>query len=364
MKIMYITYIDMESEQLSGSSVRPNKMLNGFKKTGHEIYLLSGSCENRNRKFRQEKVNAANEWLDNNTPDLCYIESSTYPIMLRADRKLLVRLSKMNVPTGYFYRDFYRMFPDLYPRRKGFVNFFKEKILDYLQLCTDNVLKKIDIVYVPSAQSAKLFNYKDIRPLPPGGENNIVNDKTLSNKLIYVGAISEHYGFDVLMEAFRILNKDSILYKLILVCRKAEWEAVSDQYNNIGWLEVNHTSGEGLKEMYSRASVALIPKPNNPYNNLAISVKLFEYMGYGLPIISTSSEATDALIKKYKLGMIVDYNSYQLAEAIRTMLQDEKTYMMYKDNTEKALLNENLWEHRVEQIICDLARKDNDNKDE
>ena len=123
MKILYITYIDLNAPQTSGSSVRPNKMLDAFLKSGHTVKLLSGSTEYIHRTQRKHSIKEIHSWLKNETPDICYIESSTYPIIFHADRMLIKHIHKLGIPIGYFYRDFYRKFPRLFPRRKGFVNF-------------------------------------------------------------------------------------------------------------------------------------------------------------------------------------------------------------------------------------------------
>ena len=146
MLILYITYIDF-GEGVSGSGVRPQKMLRAFEQEGHEVKLLSGGQGNlRTRKKRLEALAETDKWLDSHRPDLCYIESPVQPILWGFDRKLIRKIHKLGIPLGYFYRDYYRKYPDLFPKRKDLAGRCKELWLDILQRRTDRLLRCADIV--------------------------------------------------------------------------------------------------------------------------------------------------------------------------------------------------------------------------
>lgn len=48
MRILYINYVD-DKKLLSGSSVRPAKILKAFSESGHEVIVLSGNQFNSDR---------------------------------------------------------------------------------------------------------------------------------------------------------------------------------------------------------------------------------------------------------------------------------------------------------------------------
>lgn len=356
MKVLFICFADF-SRADSGSSVRPQKMYRAFLEAGHEVKLLAGSDGNDKREERKKSVEEINRWLDTNRPDICYIESPTAAIMLDCDLRLIRRLHRMGIPTGYFIRDYYRKFPDLFPRRKGFVNSLKEMYLDVRQAKTDAVLKYVDIVYLSSEAGKRLYNYKDMRLLPPAGENKLPREKEFNTTAIYVGGVSDVYGVDVMLDAYGFVNGDGNKYKLILVTRKNEWDAFSHPMKNAQWLEVFHVSGGELEQLYAKAAVAIAPKRDNAYNKIAVSIKIFEYMGYGLPIIAAGNQAMDAIIEKYNLGIIADNNPEGFAKAILAMYADEKQYQLYRENGKNALLSANMWIHRVKQVVRELDSK-------
>ena len=112
MRILYINYVD-DKKLLSGSSVRPAKILKAFSESGHEVIVLSGNQFNSDRV---RKVKNMLKELKHVRLDLCYIESPTYPIVQHSDRTLIKRIHQIGFPMAYFYRDFYRKFPEQFPR--------------------------------------------------------------------------------------------------------------------------------------------------------------------------------------------------------------------------------------------------------
>ena len=163
MTILYITYVDVDFVE-SGSGLRPRRMLEELRSTGHKLIELTGSQVGKERCRRVREVS---KQIEQEAVDICYIESPTYPIMQACDRRLIRKIHRMGIPIGYFYRDFYRRFPDIFPRRTSFTGRIKEWGLDVLQWLTDRVLQCCDIVYVPSEACKAILPYKTIKALPP-----------------------------------------------------------------------------------------------------------------------------------------------------------------------------------------------------
>lgn len=354
MTVLYITYTDLKNVS-SGSGIRPARMYQAFLDEGHNVKLLSGACGRQDKAARKKAVLEIMDWLNDHRPDLCYIESPTYPIMFQCDYDLIRKLHQMQIPTGYFYRDFHRKFPKLFPRRKGFINTMKESYLDYLQFKTDRILRLVDVVYYPSESCFQWFSYKCMKALPPAGFNYLPEHREHNHTVIYVGALSKHYNGDMLLDAMQELNRRDPSCRLILVCREGEWKALEHPCKDAPWLEVHHTSGDGLAPLYARAAVAIIGKKEHTYNAMAISVKTFEYMSFGLPQVIFDSLESGKLIRKEKVGIPVEPNAIAMADALELLLNDEKLYAEYQANVRDALLNRHLWNHRVRQIVADLT---------
>ena len=356
MLILYITYIDFGGA-VSGSSVRPQKMYQAFLDEGHEVKLLSGGQGNlRTRAARLDAVSEIDRWLDGNRPDLCYIESPVYPIMWAADRRLIRRIHRMGVPIGYFYRDFYWKFPELYPRRKDPTGAIKDCFLDLQQRRTDALLRCADIVYFPSRAAGELFSFRDKRALPPAGESGNPVEPGEANTSIYVGGLSGDYGGETLLRAFSLLNSGSGRYPLLLVCREREWAAIPTELKAAGeWLEVHHTSGGGLRPLYNRASLAVIPVQRNPYTDISVNIKFYEYMSYGLPVASTNVAAITELVEENGVGRVSGDSPEEIAENIRAMFAEPEAMKHWRENAVRMLRSRNLWVHRARQVAEDLT---------
>ena len=171
---------------------------------------------------------------------------------------------------------------------------------------------------------------------------------------IYVGGIKDGYGFGLLINTFKELYKKNNSYKLILICREYEWNPVKTNYENTPWLEVYHVSGDELDAYYKRASVGIIPKLKTEYNELAVSVKLYEYISYGLPVIAVSNKATDRIIIEGKIGDVSEEDPVEFAKKIDEVITNEIRYNNLKYNVEVFLLENNLWVNRAKTIAKDL----------
>lgn len=337
----------------SGSSVRPYKILEAMKDEGHEVLLLSGDQTGKNRNRSVKEI-----WsqIHNNKPDICYIESPVYPIMKHSDRKLIKYIHNLNIPIGYFYRDFYRKFPEQFPHKKRRFGKIKDAYLDYLQNATDKVLNFCDIVYFPSLKCSELFHYSDMRALPPACSPNYhAGIKSINFTCIYVGGILNQYDGRLLLDSFHELYKMDRRYHLIMICRETEWNSLQHKLKDAPWLEVHHVSGEDLKPFYQRACLGVvIPNTKMLYNTFLVSVKLFEYIGEGLPVVSVNGSAMKEIIENDKIGITCESDPKQMAFAINSIMTNNNKYKEFQKQVVNVSQNKHTWQSRVRTIIRDL----------
>ncbi|MCM1044014.1 MAG: glycosyltransferase [Candidatus Gastranaerophilales bacterium] len=358
MILLYITFDDMK-EVNSGSSLRPQKMYQAFKALDLEVILLQGEQGVKDKAKRCLEIDRILNVVKQTKPDICYIESSTYPILFKKDISLIKQIHKMKVPMGYFYRDCYRKkeFRNMSRKKRRF-GLLKDIYLDILQKRTDRVLRKVDIVYFPSELMTKYFSYDNMKLLPPAADLREDITHPFHKVAIYVGGISKQYGFDLMIDAFKILNQEET-YKLILVCRESEIQPWREKTKELSWLDIHHVSGDDLLPLYTEASVALIPRLGG-YNDFAVPVKLFEYLANGLPVVSTNVIETSKIISENKAGIVTRQDVEDFAEGIRSIFSDQITWEKMRERAVQTICEGNRWIDRARQVIDDLLNlKDN-----
>lgn len=350
MRILYITYIDF-GELGSGSSVRPQKMYEAFLNAGAEVTLVSG-LQNR-RKERLNRVREAARKLETERPDICYIEPPTCPIYWSADRKLIKKVCRMKIPTAVFYRDAHWKFADWWGERgiKGaYLKHLHKKDLSLFKKCCD-------IVYFPSESMKRLFeaeNFKSADVLPPACERADEPRRLTGGKMIYVGGVSRAYGTDLLIGAFERANREKNDLKLILCCRENEMNNIPGLDFNRPFLKVVHKSGKELEELFKESDCGIIPLRRDRYMDFAVPVKLFEYIGAGLPVISTDCPETAEFIKRNGCGAVCAADAESLADEVLNFYNaNDKKTALYDSVYRTA--RENLWQSRAGKVIKDLT---------
>jgi glycosyltransferase involved in cell wall biosynthesis len=348
--ILYITFVDFD-EQKSGSSVRPKKMYEAFKKIGITVKLLEGQ---QNRKLeRWKRVWRYFKDIKNNKYDLCYVEPPSGPIFNICDHLLLIYISKIKrIPTGLFYRDAFWKLSEWYSK-KG----IKNKIIILMHMFDWQIIKFVSkIIYFPSDSFANFFKFKNKVVLMPGTEkiNGLLDGE--ENTFIYVGGVEGFYGSNLLLESFKKAYDKNNNIQLNLVCRNEN--DVIIKYKNEPWLNL-HVGKSGkseLKDIYNKSKYAVMPLIPGNYINLAVPIKLVEYISYEKPIVSTNSTEIEKLISKYDIGIISSDNSNEFSEAILSIINDKNRYCEYKSNIRNKALKENLWENRVNLLVETLSK--------
>ncbi len=355
LKVLYITFTDF-GELSSGSSVRPFRMYNALVNLGHEVKLLEGQ-QNR-RKERQAKVKEILDWLDNNKPDICYVEPPSGPFFNQIDLSLLKKVHKMGVPIGLFYRDFYWKFSKW--AWKG-TPLWKQTILKMMHRRDLVAFRKYcDVVYFPSQECIKILesvNFRRVGVLPPGcneprGEVNLG-----AREIFYAGGVREADGIDDLLIALDRINKSGFRVKFNLITKKEELVHLKNsELLKSDWIEIIEASGEALEPIYARCDLGVLPKKRHFYMDMAISVKVLECMSHGLPMISTDCPAMARFIQQNESGLICKEGADSIENAILEYYTNDELYHALLENVKKAALN-NTWEKRVEQVISDLLNK-------
>lgn len=322
----------------SGSTLRPEKMKQGFKNIGYDVFSVEGSAKDRRTIIKEIK-----EHIKRGAKfDFVYIESINIPVALSdrnhkkvhpfLDFNFLSYLKNQNIEIGIFYRDIFWVF-DSYKKavpiykRMITLPFFRRELRRFVDLSK--------YFFLPSIEMAEYFPIKiessKVVPLPAGFDEKLYNiteetsDKTKASfNLAYIGNVlpPEHDIKNILSCANKLSKgkKDNI--KITVITNKEDYISGKEYYKSLDWdidkmknVTVLHLWGDELKQVSGQFDIGLLLLNKCEYLTFAMPIKLFEYVGMGLPIITNKDTAYGKYIEKNQIGWAIDEDGlYDLIE--------------------------------------------------
>lgn len=284
--------------------------------------------------------------------DGIYIESSTSTAQ-ETDLLFLRAARKAGVPVAIFIRDIYQLFPDWYGPMTA-----KKLLLKWAwHISMARYQRDASTLFFPTEGMASYFRHPDKRLLPPAGVVRTDLDRSRTEpRVIYAGGVSLNYGIDLLLEAMALVVERLPDAKLTLICppHLPDWIR---PWLDRPWLDLKHLASDELLPEMNRARVAVIPIKPTDYPSM--SVKLFEYLSYGVPVMATPWRSIADFISTHGCGEVVDADPSRWAEALVHLLQDEAYAEHLSGAALAAIRDGHAWHDRAELVLEALvtARK-------
>ena len=86
-----------------------------------------------------------------------------------------------------------------------------------------------------------------------------------------------------------------------------------------GWVRIARASSPEIPRLLDGVLATVIPRPPSAYADLALPIKLGEYLSYGRPIVSTDRSETAEVVRQTGSGLIAEDGIDGLSEAIRAL---------------------------------------------
>ena len=154
-----------------------------------------------------------------------------------------------------------------------------------------------------------------------------VSDKEASTlKLVYTGTVSAARGRDVMLDAMHQVVANNLYInvhlrivgasdqELVYCHQKIEKLGLQDHVEVLGRIP-----GNEVHQYLQQADAAICIWEPNPWNMFNPPTKLFEYLVAGLPVLASDIRTHTRYITHDETGLIFDYNTQGLAEAIQTL---------------------------------------------
>ena len=178
-------------------------------------------------------------------------------------------------------------------------------------------------------------------------------------ELIYVGTVSKARGRDVMMEAIRIANHQSIIARLTMVgASQKELTYCNDYAHRLGLSEViqlrGRTPGLAIPAFLRHADIGLCLWEDQLWWRFNPPTKLFEYLVAGLPVLASNICTHTQYISNWHNGLIFNYDSQSMARAIRALWDRRSELPMLKRQAYESG-GQYLW-NRIEPQFLETIR--------
>lgn len=167
--------------------------------------------------------------------------------------------------------------------------------------------------------------------------------------LYYHGSIEEHFGVDTLLEAMTQVVPviDDVRLHVYAGKRGRMYDYLTEYLRNND-LERHVTFHEGvpfheLPEILADADLGMVPTKNSTFADEAVSMKSFEYVFLGIPIIITRTKAHSYYYDDSMVRFFEPCNSRDLADAIIELYRDPGKMQRMVTNS-AAFMNRHCWE--------------------
>ncbi len=348
----------------SGSQVRPWRLLEAFRESGHEVEAVTGYGAERSRQIERLHTDIER----GRRFDFIYSEARSIPTLLTErhrvplypllDFRFLRDMRRKGIPVGLYYRDVFWRF-DMYrgmlpwPARAVTVPLYHYDWWWYR--------RTVDHLFLPSLRMAAhlpgAWPHDRLSALPPGTQ--IANDIPVrgstdgSLRLLYVGGVRPPtYDLTPLLESVSAIPS----LRLTLCCRREEWEQHRSYYSPslCERVAITHLSGEQLTDLYAEADLLALILQGSSYLDFAVPVKVFESIGYGVPVMALGNNAAATLIENDDMGWVV--SNVAEAQSMLKRLAENPALVLQKRQRVSSARRKHTWMARVNEIERQLGR--------
>ena len=339
-------------------------MLQAFKNVGFDVEVITGYSDERRGKIAdlKRKIEQGKRFA------FAYSECLSIPTMFSdnnhlpphpfLDAALFRLLQKYDVPLGLFYRDVYWRF-DLYrdsvPVQKRLVS-IPAYWYDWMVY-----QKYVRHLFLPSLEMAASlpghFPHSQVSALPPGTVLRDVPplpgaDSGDKLHLLYVGDIRPPL-YDLRQAVSTIQSNSSC--ELTICCPESAWKSVAHQYGELDRSRVHivHARGAELEQLYRKADVFLMVRADHSYLSFAMPVKLFETLGYGVPVLTVTGTSASKFVEEQDIGWVIPTETH-LSEMLHTLSHDRE-HLLKKRLRVRQVRERHTWNQRALAVANTLT---------
>jgi glycosyltransferase involved in cell wall biosynthesis len=162
-----------------------------------------------------------------------------------------------------------------------------------------------------------------------------------------VGSTSPGRGADLLIEACARARREvpALLLRLALndISGRGNLGPLKERYGSQRWISFETVDYDGLPDFLAGSRVCVVPHRRGRYADLARTLKIFDYMAAGRPVVTTDCPALAAIVTGYGCGLVCRADPADMAAKIARPLLDGELAAELGGNGRSAVESELNW---------------------
>lgn len=164
-------------------------------------------------------------------------------------------------------------------------------------------------------------------------------------KIIFHGTLGRNQNVDLIVRYARFLKREGVEDIKINVIgdgpKRGEFESAVMSYELADIITlVGKVDFENIPSLLNQADLGFSPLIDSDLNDKAFSVKVYEYLGCGLPVISTAESAQGRFIEEHRVGFQLSNDDLgAIHAAVLQMKNEPNTYFEYSNRAVRVAGN-------------------------
>ncbi len=238
--------------------------------------------------------------------------------------------------------DIHEEYPSVILSKNWIPKIFRSPIARFTDVYERRAVEQMNgIVVVVPEQLERFPNKKEVAILPNYPETEFLNSMRKNTdeervRFVYSGSIDVDRSIKEMMDAFFMLNdKYNISLDLLGPIHNEELK----EYINHKQKESDALTYRGVLpyndaiEVVSQCDIGLMVMHRGRSKEMSSPLKMFEYLGLGLPIIASDFKKWHEVLDERPCALFVDSDSAEdIAEKMEILIKDEKLRSQMRDN--------------------------------
>ncbi len=282
--------------------------------------------------------------------DGIYVENST-TLPAEVDIAFLALARGLGIPVLTYIRDAQYLFEEYYAASS-----VKRRLARSLFPPLTSLLRRVSSrVAYPSRGLATAAGDTSSDPilLPPGSPDPVaVERREDARSLLFVGGMRvPAHGLNLLVDAVEVARDAGHPVEVVCVSRVGE----QPPQPRPAWLHVEHASGAEIHALLPGVIASITPRRRSPYNDLAVPIKVMEYLSYGRPIIATDCVEQARIIRDADCGLVAADRVDDFAAAIIELFLAPAEQLDRWSANARAAAAADSWKSRAEAVVGSLV---------